>query len=288
MSKEIVAKFEGHCQKCRGRIAPGTRIIWDGSRNSRHVECPEKPTDANLEEAPVRWSESSQGRPVQDGMVGVTVRAPRRAGEAHAGQLVTVVRQGMRYFKEDGLSFGLDADRGWLVTYYARPATEQETSAFEANEVAERAAYEEADRRKKERAEREQRAIAEAQAQRDAAVAGLVSGGELGFTFSVVDGDLATLVSWEVGRDTFHVARGVLKNGALVVRQLSYFFDDDRETFWSTTEGVELMYVTFLAEVNGRGGRFTPEYARDWLSKYAHCSGKEFFTWLAGREAAAA
>lgn len=65
-ARQIVAKFEGMCQACKGVISPGESIFWE-SRNSRHVRCPAKPVPVaprvDVEAATVCWSTSSQLRP---------------------------------------------------------------------------------------------------------------------------------------------------------------------------------------------------------------------------------
>lgn len=46
------------------------------------------------------------------------------------GKAVTVVRREKRYYREDGLSFGVGADRGHVFIHYCRPATPEEEQAL--------------------------------------------------------------------------------------------------------------------------------------------------------------
>lgn len=288
-AKQITAKFDGMCQACKGAITPGEVILWE-SKNSRHLTCPAQPVLAaakiNVEAAPVCWSTSSQHRPAKDGMVGRTVRAPQRLskGAELAGQVVTITAVRSRFIAEDGLSFGLDDDQGWLVTFYAAPASEADRRALEAREATERA---DADRRRREAEERaaaEKREIEDAQAKRREAIGNLVAGGGYGFTWTVVEGQLADVVSWRKDRHSWSISRGILKSGAPLVREVSHDFDDDRTAFWTTPAGIEYVFGVYLAEANRDAERLTPATAREWLSKYAQCHGAEFFRWLAARD----
>lgn len=125
MAKRMTARFPGWCRACKSQFPSGTEIFHEPGAGSRHVTCPPKTPAA----------------PLPEGVEGPPVTAAIRVSKSYAakpGDLtgrifhhrthgwLVVQRQSARFIREDGLSFGLDDDRGWLVTLDCRPATEEE------------------------------------------------------------------------------------------------------------------------------------------------------------------
>lgn len=52
-----------------------------------------------------------------------------------SGRVLTVLEVKSRYYPEDGLSFGLSDDRGWMHTIYAGPPQPQDAANFESKEA---------------------------------------------------------------------------------------------------------------------------------------------------------
>lgn len=289
MGKRFAARYEGVCQNCRGKIVPGQMIDWE-NKVSTHVTCPAAPavsgpSSADVQKnAPIVWATSYRSKP--SSQVGNVRRAPKhlRKGPEHVGAPVIVVAQDDRFIREDGLSMGLDDDRGWLTYVYARLATEAETADLLRKESAEREATEARQRAAAEKKAAEEAALAAHKAARETAIAGLVPGGESGFEWATVqDGKMDDLSRWAVESHSLYLLIGKLTNGEPIVVQHSHDFDDDRVAFWSTPAGLELVYSTHLAIVNRDRAYYTPETAREWLAKYRGCVGTEFQTWLEAR-----
>lgn len=121
----ITAKYAGKCHKCGGAIDPGEQINWQRGQGAEHVECPQDPKPA-----PDTWRTSrGQGYGGQDYTEGEIVFC--KGYEAHDGTMVsdrwgTVVKTWSRYIREDGMSFGVGDEQGYLYCATLRPSTEEE------------------------------------------------------------------------------------------------------------------------------------------------------------------
>lgn len=143
----LAAKFKGSCCLCGGKVTPGDRIHYH-QRQTEHFACAEKAAAA-VEGLGELVTLTTEERPV----LGV----PRRTRHLEGSIVVVPLVSRGRYYREDGLSFGLSKDNGWLYTTLARPATVEEIAALEAEEAA---AAEQARRRAETRAAwRELRAL---------------------------------------------------------------------------------------------------------------------------------
>lgn len=138
----ITARFAGVCRKCGGPFRAGATVEWSRAAGTAHVTCPLKLTE---EVGSITWSEEWRFRPESDGLVGQLRRAPKSAGPDAGGKVVVVTNQRSRYVREDGLSFGLSDDSGYLVTLWARLATPEEQAKLEGEEAAEKAGLREYD-----------------------------------------------------------------------------------------------------------------------------------------------
>ncbi len=118
---QIRARYGSTCAACGGRIEPGDLIEWSRGAAARHVTCPTRQAPAApATPAPIQFSTTGHSR--NDGpAVGSTFRH-RQHG------IVTVLSSRGQYIREDGMSFGLMDESGWLFAVGARPATEAEAA----------------------------------------------------------------------------------------------------------------------------------------------------------------
>lgn len=277
----ITAKFGGVCRKCGGSFRAGAQVEWSKATGTAHLLCPAKSTE---EVGTISWSEESSFRPADNLFVGQFRRAPKKAGPEVVGKVVMVTAQRSRYVREDGLSFGLSDDTGYIVTLWARLATPEEIAKLEAEEAAARAEKERAQAERDAEKARVTAATEAGKAEKARLIDGLVCGGEEGFDAYGLAGVMVKGPAWCDGYWDVSVKTGTLKNGAPVVWVSSYGSDDNRTSFYSTPEGVTFAYQDHLSRVNGDGAGLTPETARRWLRQYDGCAGSEFYRWLAGSD----
>lgn len=130
------AKFAGRCVLCGGAVQVGDRIHYN--KRTEHLTCAEEALEALAPLAGAPPVVFCREEPPQLG------RALRLAGcdGKNAGRVVVPLVHRRRYYKEDGLSFGLSKDNGWLYTAEARPATAEEVDQLEAAEAAALAMHE--------------------------------------------------------------------------------------------------------------------------------------------------
>jgi len=113
----ITAKYPGRCKKCGGQINVGDKIEWERGKGAEHVECPAHADSAeNIIEV---WHGSGYGYCPATG---------ETFYDRESKQWLTVLRQSSHYYAEDGLSFGVGEDSGYMYTLYCRPATTEETA----------------------------------------------------------------------------------------------------------------------------------------------------------------
>lgn len=115
----ITAKYQGKCIKCGQDINPGDQINWEKGRGSYHIECPER-RKQELPENAFRVGRG-QGYGGHDYRVGETFR-DRKHG------LVTVLSSSKTYYREDGMSFGVGDESGYVFSAVVRPATDDESA----------------------------------------------------------------------------------------------------------------------------------------------------------------
>lgn len=112
----ITAKFNGKCRKCGGNISAGETIEWEKGIGASHVECPKKKTE-KTPDGTIKISGGS-GYGCRGFMVGGTY--------LYKGQYVTAIESGKHYYREDGISFGVGDESGYVYWANCRPATETE------------------------------------------------------------------------------------------------------------------------------------------------------------------
>ena len=122
----IIAKYPGRCRKCGRPISVGDKIDWESGKGAAHVECPE------AEHAAPTLSRGSGfgGQPYTEG----ETFFDKQLGA------ITITKAWRRYFAEDGMSFGVGDESGYI--YYAeyRAATAEDTAKLEADKAAKEAA----------------------------------------------------------------------------------------------------------------------------------------------------
>ena len=138
----IRAKYPGKCRKCGQMILAGAIIEWEKRAGAAHVECPagtaSHPGPANA----IKISGGS-GYGCQGWSAGDVVRNPYH-GNAHYGVLAEcripeylyVLTSGSRYYREEGMSFGVGDDRGYTYHATCRPATDGEAAPLVTARVA--------------------------------------------------------------------------------------------------------------------------------------------------------
>ena len=121
----IHAKYAGTCRKCGRPINVGDEIDWERGRGAAHVECP-----VALEPEPDNGIRVSKG----EGYGG----RPYRVGEVirQKNQILVVVVASQTYYREDGMSFGVGDDSGYIYSAVCRLATDEEATPLLGQEQA--------------------------------------------------------------------------------------------------------------------------------------------------------
>ncbi len=119
----IRARYSGTCSACGRSIQAGDDAEWDkASRTIRHPSCTPGPP---AKETYLLHGGSGFG--CHGWIAGQTLRIDRsKRGREHWPEYVTIVRATSRYIREDGLSFGVGDDSGYLYAAQARAATPEE------------------------------------------------------------------------------------------------------------------------------------------------------------------
>jgi hypothetical protein len=154
----ITAKYPGKCRKCGAVINIGDRIEWEKSKGAAHISCPaikrieemDKKRDEERKNDPnnIKISGGS-GYGCHGWTVGQTINhmvtRRREKGEILPNenpekinpywvdlgyQLITVITSGKRYYREDGMSFGVGDDSGYTYWADCRPATPEQISQY--------------------------------------------------------------------------------------------------------------------------------------------------------------
>ncbi len=121
----MTAKYKSSCYVCGNLIKPGAQIDYDRARGgARHLGCTpyEPPADALY----FRQGSGYGGRSYDPGEV---LRSPAWLVEQQGWPAyVTVLHVRKEYIREDGLSFGVGDDSGYIYDTYCRPATDEEAA----------------------------------------------------------------------------------------------------------------------------------------------------------------
>jgi len=128
----IEARYPGSCSRCGGRIKRGEKIEWSKGSGASHVKC-ERETDTSTP-APYHLHGGS-GYGCEGWQAGQIVLAhtlngkhvPRKT-EGAKETWFFVVRASRRYVREDGMSFGVGDEEGYLYSADCREATAEESA----------------------------------------------------------------------------------------------------------------------------------------------------------------
>ncbi len=122
----IIAKFPGKCSECGGRISAGAQIEWTKGEGARHVKCASGEVEAaKAEPGPIALSGGS-GYGCQGWTVGELILSSEKRRREGGPDALVIVTASRRYVRDDGLSFGVGDDQGYLYSATARPATPEE------------------------------------------------------------------------------------------------------------------------------------------------------------------
>lgn len=129
----ITAKYRGTCTRSSETYQPGAKIARDDF--GYHLEGkPDLGGDIRLG--------GGSGYGCDGWRVGqVCWHAPYVDGKKQEAQVVVVTRAKATYYREDGLSFGVGDDRGYIYEARARLATDEEAAPLIAEREKQRAAY---------------------------------------------------------------------------------------------------------------------------------------------------
>lgn len=125
----IISKYNGYCKKCGGKITAGEKIEWSREGGSRHLECQAKAAAKREADPNEIRLHGGSGYGCHGWTVGQVVRTKDKG-------IVVITSSTKRYYREDGLSFGVGDDQGYLYRATARPATEEEAAPVRAAEAA--------------------------------------------------------------------------------------------------------------------------------------------------------
>lgn len=135
--KKMNARYDGRCIKCRLKINRGDAIFYDREKGAYHVDC-EEVQKAAREKAARELAELREKAPwsvhASSAMGGIefrqgdVLRAPESITEAGGPQYLVVVKATAEYVKEDGFSFGVGAESGYLYDADCREATAEEAA----------------------------------------------------------------------------------------------------------------------------------------------------------------
>jgi hypothetical protein len=131
----ITAKYAGRCTCCGKSITPGQSIEWSKAEGSKHVKCAASaaPTAPIPPDAIALSGGSGYG--CEGWTVGQVVRYRTHDTDASKPEWLYVLHASQRYYREDGMSFGVGDDQGRVYWAKCRPATPDEA----APEIARRA-----------------------------------------------------------------------------------------------------------------------------------------------------
>lgn len=138
----ITAKYNSTCPKCGRYIDAGEKVEWRPGTKATHIECNEadstkpvaksngKSAKPKTEQGPYKVSRG-QGYGGQPYRVGAVVR--NTATQVAKGEplWLTVLTTSQEYVREDGLSFGVGDESGYIYYASARAATPEEVATVE-------------------------------------------------------------------------------------------------------------------------------------------------------------
>jgi hypothetical protein len=131
--RKMISMYDGMCVECGHKITAGEEIYYLRGKGAWHVDCEAaKAAEKAKEEerraaAPWRVSGGS-GYGYGPYTVGEVIQASRHILDKGGPEYLTVVRASKRYYSEDGLSFGVGDDSGYIYIADCREATAEEAA----------------------------------------------------------------------------------------------------------------------------------------------------------------
>lgn len=131
--KKMIAKYEGKCKTCYCKIEVGDAIYYEKDRGAKHVDCVaamEREQQRKIERkkhAPYEATRGSGYALYEPFVVGEVIEAPRHIQQEGIKYLV-VVEAEEQYVSEDGYSFGVGAESGYVSVARCRAASDEEAA----------------------------------------------------------------------------------------------------------------------------------------------------------------
>ena len=124
------AKYPGTCAVCGERFPAGTTIAYDRiTRETRHADCAPFVAPAGS-----WWISRGQGYGGAPYVVGQVIRNPdTRTPDAPRYLIVLAAKS--EYVRDDGYSFGVGDESGYLYSACVRAATDDESATLRADEA---------------------------------------------------------------------------------------------------------------------------------------------------------
>ena len=271
-ARKIRARYPGKCPKCGQYINEGDWIDWESGMKAVHWECPSRkpaPDTPQTDDFHAGLFPLYRGyRNKPRSTVGEVFRVGRNGGK-YAGKIVTVVDENKQFIPEDGMSLGLQFDRGWSVTLYCREATEDEAQTVLDDERTQL----DKQTKKEEEAAARRRKDKEAQENAEELTRGLVDAGELFDMAGLLDSTKTeTILEWKEVMFTSYLDRIYFQSGGMGYMKRSYGHDDFRKRLFGPREDIEKAWQATIART-----KLTPSEARTWLKKYSGCSGAQMY-----------
>ena len=122
----ITARYSGTCRKCGGTINPGDSIEWERGSKPAHVNCPER------QARPEGMTLSIGSSHKRDFRAGLVLRNTARNIENGEPEYIYLLDVRSRYYREDGMSFGVGDESGYVYSLTYRAATDEESAELRA------------------------------------------------------------------------------------------------------------------------------------------------------------
>jgi len=118
----MTSKYPGTCRKCGESFPAGEKIEWERGSGASHAKCPEKKPAVK---SPYSLHGGS-GYGCSGWTVGQVVRVNPEKYDGN--EFLFVLSASKRYWREDGLSFGVGDESGYTYSAGCRAATNEESA----------------------------------------------------------------------------------------------------------------------------------------------------------------
>lgn len=125
----ITAKYPGKCRKCGQPIKLGDKIDWEKGQGASHVTCPKRPESADTAGDVFKLSGGS-GYGCRGWTKGQVIRNSARRIEAGEPEFLFILSASSQYYGEEGMSFGVGDEEGYVYYAAAREATDDEAASI--------------------------------------------------------------------------------------------------------------------------------------------------------------